>query len=207
MKAVLVAVVALGISQTASAQLGNLLKNAANSVTGSSSAGNVVSNVVSNLLGTSKLSESNLVGTWSYSGPCVVLESDNVLSNIGGSVMTSKVESKFGNVLQKVGFKPGKVGLTLNEDKSFVMTVAGKKTQGTWSVSGSNLVLTILGKSIKINGKMSGGDLQLAMNADKMLSLLGTVTQSASTLNSTFGTVSSLLNKYKGLYLGLKFSK
>lgn len=207
MRKALVAIMALGLSQTAHAQLGNMLKKAAGGVANSSTAGSVLSSVVSNLLGTSALSESNLVGTWTYNGPCVVLESDNVLSNIGGTVVTSKVEEEFGSALKKIGFTQGKVVLTLNEDKTFSMTVAGKPVKGTWSVEDSNLVLTVLGKAIKINAKLSAGQLQLAASADKMLTLLNTVMGSASSVNSTFGTVSKLLANYKGLYLGLKFSK
>ena len=84
---------------------------------------------------------------------------------------------------------------------------AEQLNEGTWSVEGTNLVLTILGKSIKINANLSGGNLQLAMNADKMLTLLNAVTTQASALSSSFGTLTSLLKKYDGVHLGLKFAK
>lgn len=208
MKMAVAAIIALGLSQTANAQLSNLLKKTASSAVSSSTATNVVSNLVGNLLGTNKLNEKNLVGTWTYSEPCVVLESENVLTNIGGTVVTSSIEQKFSNVLKKAKITPGKVVLKLNSDKSFTMKVNGKTTsKGTWSVSGTNLVLTMLGKSIKINASLNAGKLQLAANASKMKDLLTTGLGAASSISSSFGTVSNLLKKYNGLYLGLKFTK
>ena len=50
----------------------------------SSSASNLLSglgNIVSGLLGTDKVSENSLVGTWSYKQPAIVFESENVCTN------------------------------------------------------------------------------------------------------------------------------
>ena len=206
MKMALVALMAMGMSQASYAQLSKLEKLGGGLLT-SKTASNVVGDVVGNLLGTNKLNEKNLTGTWNYSGPCVVLESKNVLANVGGTVITGQIEDKLGNTLKKIGFKPGTVLLTLDVDKTFSVAVGGKPVQGTWSVEGTNLVLTILGKSIKINANLSGGNLQLAMNADKMLTLLNAVTTQVSTLSSSFGTLTNLLKKYDGVHLGLKFAK
>ena len=53
----------------------------------SSSASNLLSglgNIVTGLLGTDKVSENSLMGTWSYKQPAIVFESENVLANVGG---------------------------------------------------------------------------------------------------------------------------
>lgn len=170
-------------------------------------AGDVVGDLLGNLLGTNTLNEKNLVGTWTYSEPCVVLESDDVLSNIGGKVIEKKVEAQQKKMLEKIGFKPGKVVLVLNEDKSGTMTVGKRTTPFTWSVDESDLKLTFLAREHAINAKISGGKLQLAMNADKMLGLLNTTMSAVGNLSSSMGTLSKLLGNYKGLYLGLMFAK
>ena len=61
------AFVALGmmVCGNANAQLENILKSVA---------GEAAANVVGNLLGTSKVSEKSMVGTWSYNQPCVAFE-------------------------------------------------------------------------------------------------------------------------------------
>ncbi len=210
-----VAVFALTAPMTANAQLGDVLKKGAGSLLGNSKLGNVagdvvgdvVGDIVSNLLGTNKLTEDNLVGTWTYSEPCAVMESEDVLGKLGGSMITSKIEEEEAKLLSKVGFTAGKVVLTLNKDKSGTITVGKRTIKLTWAISESNLCLTILRQTIKINANMESGNLQLAMNADKLLKLLNTVTTSAGKLNSSFGTISKLLSQYEGLYLGLRFTK
>lgn len=207
MKTALVALMAYALPTAAHAQLSGLLKNAASAVTGSNTTGSVVSSLVGNLLGTNKVSEKNLVGTWTYTEPCVVMESDDVLSNLGGAIATNKLVKNQKKLLEKAGFKAGKVVMTLNSDKSGTVTVNGKTVNCTWGVSGSDLTLTVLTRSVKMNTRLNGSELQLAMNADKLLTLVTAVSGKASGLNSNFATLNTLLGKYNGLFLGLKFSK
>lgn len=192
---------------TASAQLNNLLKNTAGSLLGSDNAANAVTNIVTNLLGNEKLSEQNLVGTWIYEEPCVVLESQDILGKLGSTLITNKIIAQETKALQKIGFTKGKVVLTLNQDKSGSIKVGQRTTPLSWNVSSSNLTLTILTRDIKINAKLKTNNLQLAMNADKLLSLVSAAATGAAKVNNNFGVISTLLNKYNGLYLGLKFKK
>ncbi len=207
----LVAVIALAAPSTANAQLGDILKNTAGSLLGDSKLGNVagdvVGDIVGNLLGTNKLTEENLAGTWTYSEPCAVMESEDVLGKLGSSVITNKLEGEQAKLLNKVGFTAGKVVLKLNKDKSGTITVGKRTLNLAWEISGSDIIFTILTRNIKVNANMSGGNLQLAMNADKLLELVNVVTAKVSKISSNFATISKLLNKYKGLYLGLKFTK
>ena len=89
------ALLALGMTLcgNANAQLGNILKNVAGTAvskaTGNSTAGDVASELIGNLLGTSKVSEKSLVGTWTYSQPCVAFESENVLTSLGSSMVST----------------------------------------------------------------------------------------------------------------------
>lgn len=169
--------------------------------------GGVLGDLLGNLLGTDKLNEKNLVGTWTYSEPCVVLESDNVLSNIGGKVIENKIEAQQKKVLEKIGFTPGKVVMVLNEDKSGTMTVGKRTSKFTWAVEDSELKLTFLARTHTINAKLTAGKLQLAMNADKMLGLLNSTASAVGSLSSSMGALSKLISNYKGLYLGLMFTK
>lgn len=184
---------------------GALLNNAGDD--DKESKGGVLGDLLGNLLGTAKLNEKNLVGTWTYSEPCVVLESDNVLSNIGGKVIENKIEAQQKKVLEKIGFTPGKVVMVLNEDKSGTMTVGKRTSKFTWAVEDSELKLTFLARTHTINAKLTAGKLQLAMNADKMLGLLNSTASAVGSLSSSMGALSKLISNYKGLYLGLMFTK
>jgi len=210
-----VAFVAFGIMlcSNANAQLSDILKNAAgtavNKATGSSTAGNVAADLIGNLLGTTAISEKNLVGTWTYTQPCVAFESEDVLTSVGSSMVSGKVESTMKNGLTKVGFTSGKVVMTLKEDKTGVIKYNGKGVDVNWAVDGTNLKLTfpLLNQGVTMNAKLSGGELQVAMKADKLLALLNAVTQKAGTVNSQLSTLGTLTKNVKGMYMGLKFTK
>lgn len=210
-----VAFVALGmmLCGNANAQLGDLLKNVAgeavNKATGNSTVGNVAADLVGNLLGTAEVTEKTLVGTWSYSQPCVAFESENVLATLGSSVVSTKVEKTMQNGLTKVGFTSGKVVMTLNEDKTGTIQYNGKPVNINWAVEGTNLKLTfpIINKGVTMNVKQTGGELQVAMKSDKLLTLLNAITEKAGTVNSSLGTLNTLTKNVKGMYMGLKFTK
>lgn len=210
-----VALLALGmmVCGNANAQLSNVLKSVAGTAiskaTGNSTAGDVASDLIGNLLGTSKVSEKSLVGTWSYNQPCVAFESEDVLTTLGSSMVSKKVESTMQKGLTKVGFNSGKVVMTLKEDKTGTIEFNGKNIIVNWAVDGNNLKLTfpIVDKGVTMNAKLSGSELQLAMKADKLLTLLNTITEKTSTVNSSLGTLNTLTKNVKGMYMGLKFTK
>ena len=197
----------------ANAQLSDILKNAAGTAvskaTGSSTVGDVASDLLGNLLGTSKVSEKGLVGTWAYSQPCVAFESENVLTSLGSSVVSSKVETTMKNGLTKVGFTSGKVVMTLKEDKTGTIALNGKSVDVNWDVEGTNLKLTfpLINQGVTMNAKLSSNELQLAMKSDKLLTLLNAITQKAGTVNSQLSTLNTLTKNVKGMYMGLKFTK
>ena len=195
-----VAFMALGIiaCSNANAQLNDVLKNVAGTAvskaTGNSTVGDVAANLLGNLLGTTTVSEKSLIGTWTYSQPCVAFESENVLATIGSSVVSSKAETTLKNGLTKIGFSSGKVVMTLNEDKTGTITYNGKAVKVNWGVDGTNLKLTfpLINKSVTMNTKIEGGELQVAMKADKLLTLANAITSKASTVSSSLGTLNTL---------------
>ena len=74
-------------SMSASAQsFGDLLKK----VTSGTSALSTAKDYVVSLLGTDKVTAADLSGTWSYSEPAVVFESENVVSKLGGAALAPK---------------------------------------------------------------------------------------------------------------------
>lgn len=208
-KIALVAACALIMPVTANAQLSDLFNKAKTLFSGSSSTTSAITNVVGDLLGNSKVTAQKLEGTWSYTQPCIAFESENTLNKIGGSVASSKIESKLKTGLEKAGIKEGQVAITFKSDNTFQITTGKRTISGTYQVEGSDLQLTFktTKKTIKTNVKLSLGTLQIAMNADKMLQIVNTIATKASAYSSNMKTVSTLLSQYKGMYLGLKFKK
>lgn len=213
LRAVLVAAT-LMCSAPGHAQIGDFLKglagsalnSASNSSNGTTSA---IAGIVKTLIGKESVSENSLVGTWVYQQPCVAFESENVLTQLGSSAVSTKIEKKLQEGMDKVGFTQGKVVLTLEEGGTGTVTYGSKSKKINWSVKDTNLTLNfpLLKKDVQINTKLSAGELQLAMNSTKMLSLLGAITDKAAAVNSSLGTISTLLKNVKGMYLGLTFQK
>ena len=125
-KIALVAACALIMPVTANAQLSDLFNKAKTLFSGSSSTTSAITNVVGDLLGNSKVTAQKLEGTWSYTQPCIAFESENTLNKIGGSVASSKIESKLKTGLEKAGIKEGQVAITFKSDKTFQITT-GKR--------------------------------------------------------------------------------
>lgn len=209
MKIALMAIMAFAVPTAMNAQLADLLNKAKDAIAGSSSTAGTVTDIVGNLLGSNKITQSNLVGTWSYTQPCIAFETENALNKIGGSVASAKIEEKLKTGLSTAGIKEGQLTLTFKSDKTFSITAGKRTVSGTYEIDGSDVVLNFKSpaKSIKTNAKISLGTLQLAMKADKMLEIVNVIATKASAYSTQMGTVSSLLSNYKGMYLGLKFKK
>ncbi len=210
MKCLVLLVLAMASSLRADAQLKNLLKNVASEAVSSATGSNdVLNGLASKLLGTDKLNAKNLEGTWTYSEPCVAFESENLLTSVGSTLASKKVETTLAKQLKRLGFTAGKLTLTLNADSTGVATLNGKKVEVNWSVSETDLILTfpLTKKSIHMNAKLTGNSLQLAMSADRLLALVTAITEKAGTVSSTLSTVSSLMKNVKGMHVGLTFKK
>ncbi len=205
---VLAAVAVMFASSTASAQkLSNLLKSVASS--------DVVNTVVNTYVpGANSVS---LPGSWSYTGAAVSLTSDNTLTNIAGSAVTSGVESKVDEYLQKIGIKSGSFSFTFNEDKTFTCKVFGINLSGTWQLkddaSKVQLQYGKLMKYLSMTGTLSRTTegCEMLFDADKFLTFIKTALSyagksSSSTSSSTSG-LSSLASSYKGMKLGYKLAK
>lgn len=186
--------------------------NAVTNATGSSTLGDIVAN----LLGTDKVSEASIQGTWSYTQPAIVFESSNVLASMGGTAASNKIETSLQTQLNKIGFTAGKIQINFGADNKGTVTVAGKNIPFTYSVEGTDLTVTLgsttfnkLSKSFKMNVKLTGNELQIAMKADKLANFITSVlSKVGSASNSTaLSAVTSMTKKIEGMYLGLKYKK
>lgn len=206
LKAACVAAILLTATTAPAQSLGGLVKSVTKKATEAASTGAIGGGLV-DLIGLNKVSEESLHGTWSYEQPAVVLESKNVLNKLGGSLATATIESEMKKQLEKYGFTKGKVVLTFKADKSFTASLNGKTVSGTYTVNNTNLTLSRKGiASVVMNVKHSGSGLQVAVPADKVLSLVNAVGSAAAKADSRIGAVTDLLKQYKGMYLGLKFT-
>ena len=182
------------------------------STTTSTSTENLVTNVLGSIIGNSiKLSKSTIKGTWNYSGASCVLESDNALSQIGGSVVTSKVEEKMNTYLGKVGVKEGKCSFTFAENDTCTFKVGSREIKGKYTLDSEDnkIQFSFLQGRFTATAHIaySVSTLSIVFNTDKMLTLVQKVAPTAAKYSTTLATLSTLLESYNGMMLGMKLKK
>lgn len=164
----------------------------------------ILGTVLGSLLGNTTTQQS-LAGSWTYSGPKLVFESENILSQLGGQVVSSNLEQKLGTQLEKMGFKAGKSAFVIGNDGSCSLALGTRTLPGTYTYDASSNKMTL--NDVFGVGKMTctvsvqGNQLYMLFDADKLLSVVSSLSSKST---STLGT---LLNSYTGLKLGWAMTK
>lgn len=206
-------ILSLGMSQTASAQdfLKNLLSTATNKAveatsnsTGNSATGNLIGNLLASVTGGLTTTQANLIGTWNYAAPCVQFESENYLTQAGGTAVAAKVEAKLETLYKMVGISAGKVSFTFEEDGTMTYTLGSRKFTGTYVFDAENKTVTITTqtkRTVKAFVTISGNQMSLCFDSTKVLQLFTTISAKLST------NISQLAGSYSGMKSGFKFTK
>lgn len=183
------------------------LTGSSSSSSSSSGVGGLISSLTSIFDASKTATADQLVGTWKYTEPAIVFESDNALQNIGGKVASATIEKKLQQQFSKYGIKKGAMKMTFDKDGNFTQTIGSKTLSGTYTVSGKEVKLTYTGGISQLVGttQVSGSSLLIVMKADKLLKYAGTLGKL--TGNSTVSTLSSLLGSYDGMEIGLRLEK
>ena len=168
----------------------------------------VLSGVVKSVVGDKTTTESSIIGTWAYTAPECQFESDNLLAKAGGEVAAKVVEEKIQAVYEKVGMDSCEY--TFGEDGSYSCTVRGKTSSGTYTFDSEAKTVTMkskLGIKTVAYVTVTGDSMSLVFKADKLMSVLKTVTSAVSGVNSTASAINSIADSYDGLRLGFELKK
>lgn len=190
------------IDQMGSAVLNDIVAKGSNSATSSSTTTTTVGNILQSVLGTSTMTQQNLIGTWTYSQPGCAFTSEKLLAQAGGEVVAGQIKSKLLPVYQKVGIKSGNTTVTFKSDNTFTAQIAGKSWSGTYTFDQSTGKVTMTGLLLNVNCyvKRNSDGIGLLFEAKKLLTLLQTM--SALSGNSSLQTIGDLASNYDGLRLG-----
>jgi hypothetical protein len=200
----------------------------------SSSTSDLLSSVLGSILGGAMpLSEGTLEGAWNYTGTACVLESEAALANIGGTVVTDKIEEKLDGYLAKVGLKEGTCTFTFIGSDSCVVKIGPKELAGNYELNAEEKKINFnfygyLNFTTHVAYNVTSMD--IVFNAAKLLALIQGVTSKISSTSasaseateessagglssllgsssSTFSTISALLSNYDGMMLGVELKK
>ena len=169
----------------------------------------ILTGVAKQVVGDKATTETSLIGTWDYVGPDCQLKGDDLLKNIGGDAAGAEVEKKMEPIYKKAGLNT--IQYTFNEDKTCSYTIKGKKIEGTYVFDQEAKTVTIksgkLGVSITAHIVTLGGNMSFLFDADKVLSVVKTITGVVSKLNSSADTINKLASQFDGLMIGFELKK
>ncbi len=173
-------------------------------------AASALGSVLTNLLGgSSAVTASDLQGTWTYRKADCVFETQNLLLKAGGEMAATKIESQLESQLGKVGITPGACTFTFNSDGTYVATIGQYNLTGNYTLNtkSNTLTMTYLAGIGRISPKVvkTGASISLLFEGDKLLSMVQKVGKLTS--NSTVSSLSSLINSYDGMLVGMQLSK
>ena len=173
-----------------------------------------VKNAVTSVTGGKAVTFENLQGTWMYVNPALQLEGDNALKNVAGSLAATEAEKKMKEYCAKVGIVEGVFNYVFNSDSTFTSALKRGSLKGTYSVSPEDKTVTLrytVGNktltfsTLTAHVILSGNELTLLFNADKLLKFLSTVSSISS--NTTLKAINKLASEYDGMMLGFDLKK
>ena len=169
----------------------------------------ILTGVVTEVVGDKATTATSIVGTWEYVGPDCQLKGDDLLKNIGGQAAGEELEKKLEDIYQKAGLNT--IQYTFNEDKTCSYTVKGKKVEGTYEFDAEAKTVTI--KAGKLGIKTTahivtlGSNMSFVFEADKLLSVVKTITGVASKFNTSAAAINELASQFDGMMLGFELKK
>ena len=176
------------------------------SASSGSNSGGLIQSLTAIFSSNKQANENNIIGTWAYSEPAIVLNSGNLLTNTAYKIAANKAESKLQSYLTKYGITPGTFSMTFNADGTCTETLKGKTMKGTWKIQDQKLLLTIgKVKTVKITTQISGGEMMLVTDATKLLTMFQSF--GANSSNSNIKTVAALLKGAKEMQAGITLKK
>lgn len=171
------------------------------------SLGDLLSGIGKTVVGNKATTETSIKGTWKYSGPACLFESDNLLAKAGGSAASTKIENKIAPIVKN--YVNGIV-FTFDGNGNYTSKLKTRVTKGTYTFDSKNKTITFkpaIGKAYIAYVAVTGSEMTLVFNANKLMSVLKTISNSAANTNSTASTINSLLKNYNGMRLGFRLKK
>lgn len=160
------------------------------------------------LVGDKATTAASLKGTWTYTGPACEFESDNLLSKAGGSAVSTKIENKITPVLKKYGVQG--IVYTFDGNGNYTTKIKKRTIKGTYTFDSKKKTITFkphYGKEYTANVSILSNQMTLVFNADKLMHVLQTISNTAAKQNSTAATINTLMKSYNGMRLGFRLKK
>lgn len=169
----------------------------------------ILSGVVNAVVGDKATTAQSIIGTWNYVGPDCQLKGDDLLKQVGGAAAGTEIEKNIESVYKKTGLNT--ISYTFNEDMTCSYTIKGKTYSGTYEFNPEGKTIVIktgkLGLKITASVVTVGSNMSFMFDADKILSVVKTITGVASKFNSTASALNKLAAQFDGMLIGFELKR
>lgn len=185
--------------------LGDILGNVLGGVLGGLG-GNTVDGLLGLVIGSVKVNESELYGSWYYTEPGCAFTSENLLAKAGGAVAAETCKEKLLPVYNTLGINSNNTQFQFTQDHQFAAKIKGIPLSGSYAFdpsSGTLKLQTMLFSSNAYITRTTSG-LALTFESKNLLKVLQAV--AAISGNSTLQTVGDLSKQFDGVRLGFEMA-
>lgn len=194
--------------------LSGLGKTDSTSTTSTQSSGKLgdILGTIGKITGNDKVTVADLSGTWTYTGPAVSFQSDNLIKKAGSVAGATAIENKIEPYFDKAGLQ--NLRIEFGADSTFTMNVKQAKLTGTISSTGDGYSFEFafkaagklkLGSMTGYVARESADKISLTFDATKLINLVDKIASISG--NSSMKAASSLLSSYDGMTVGFKLAK
>lgn len=167
---------------------------------------NTVDGLLGLVIGSVKVSESELYGSWYYTEPGCAFTSENLLAKAGGAVAAENCKEKLQTVYNSLGISAQNTQFQFTQDHQFAAKLKGIPVSGTYTYDPSTGTIKLKTMLISSNAYVTrtSKGLALTFESKNLLKVL----QAAAALsgNSTLQTVGELSKQYDGVRLGFEMA-
>ena len=174
------------------------------SIIGSATNGETIGNVIQSVLGLTKVTQKDIVGTWSYQQPGCAFTSEKLLAQAGGEVVATDIKTKLKPYYEKAGLNASSTKVTFTEDGKFSATVAGKTFSGTYTFDEATAKISMRTLLLTVNcyAKKNVSNMGFLFEASKLITMMQTM--AALSGNSELQGIGELAKNYDGLRVGFE---
>lgn len=173
---------------------------------GSSIGSNALGGLLDLVVGSVKLSQADIIGTWSYVEPACAFTSENLLAKAGGSVAAKTVNEKLLPIYNSLHISSGNTQLTFNENGQFTGKIGGFPMSGTYTFDAANGLVKMKSlTTFTAHLTRSIHGMNFTFESKKILTLLQTV--SAISGNTSLSTIGDISKQFNGVRLGFAMKK
>lgn len=176
-------------------------------ILGNNNKAKTAGNVLNSVLGTDKVTERNLIATWTYDEPGVAFTSNNVLAKAGGELAAVQAKDKLKSYFQQAGIQQSNTQFTFTNDKKFKGKLYGQSFNGTWTFNSKTqqVVLKTLLLTVPVYVKKTATGMSFLFESQKLLALAQKVAKLSG--NEALQTLGTWSQNYDGIRMGFDMKK